>query len=51
MGRFFTAFGVAFANIEEALLSFKGINLDNIFDTPSGIQDKLIIHYKATFLS
>ena len=48
MGRFFTAFGVAFANIEDALVIFKGINLENIFDTPSGIQDKLIIHYKST---
>lgn len=45
------AFGIAFTNLEEAMLTLKGITLTNSYDTLNGLVNKLIVHYKRNFFN
>ncbi|EAR98083.2 amine-terminal region of chorein, A TM vesicle-mediated sorter (macronuclear) [Tetrahymena thermophila SB210] len=44
------AVGVVFANVEGAQLRLKGIKYENIIETQDSIQQRLLIHYKDSFL-
>jgi vacuolar protein sorting-associated protein 13A/C len=45
------AFGVAFTNIEEAIITITGITLSNSYETIDGIINKLVVHYKRNFFN
>lgn len=42
----FSIIGVTVLNVDDSPLKLNGIKLNNCFDTPSGIIDKIITHYE-----
>ena len=48
---FFDALGKAFTNIDEAPIHLQGFKLNYIFDTKTGIIEKLTDHYKTSIIS
>ncbi|EGR29518.1 PH domain protein [Ichthyophthirius multifiliis] len=48
--QFASAVGISLTNIEDAIVTLKGIELLNIFDTTQGISQKLIDNYKQQII-
>ena len=42
----FSIIGVTVLNVDDSPLKLNGIKLNNCFDTPSGIIDKIVTHYE-----
>ena len=45
---FVKALGCAISNIDDANIKLKGIKLENCYDNPTGIGQKLLVHYKES---
>lgn len=43
-------FGVVVANIDEAPIRLRGIEIKGCFDSPAGISQKLMLHYKKNVI-